>query len=194
MTVLGLRTSDRVNGVSRLHGRVSREMWTGAYEDCTPRRCRSAPSPTASTCARGWRPRQGLYRRRLKVNWDTAGPKDDPWRRVDTIPDEELWELRSTLRARLVHFVRGRLARQAERRGAPATEVAAAWRTFDEDALTLAFARRFATYKRAPLIFREAKRLRRLLAKPGQPVQLVFAGKAHPDDQGGQSYAQQIHE
>ena len=195
MTVLGLRTSDRVNGVSRLHGRVSREMWTGAYEDCTPEEV-PIGSVTNGIHVRTWLAPEAeeLYRRRLKVNWDTAGPKDDPWRRVDTIPDEELWELRSTLRARLVHFVRGRLARQAERRGAPATEVAAAWRTFDEDALTLAFARRFATYKRAPLIFREAKRLRRLLAKPGQPVQLVFAGKAHPDDQGGQSYAQQIHE
>jgi starch phosphorylase len=195
MTVLGLRTSAQINGVSRLHGRVSREMWTGAYGDCTPDEV-PIGSVTNGIHVRTWLAPEAeeLYSKRLKVKWDAAGPTDDPWSRVDAITDEELWDLRRTLRARLVHFVRARLARQAERRGAPAAEVAAAWRTFDEDALTLAFARRFATYKRAPLIFREAKRLRRLLAKPGQPVQLVFAGKAHPDDRGGQSFAQQIHE
>ncbi len=194
MTVLGLRTADRVNGVSKLHGRVSREMWPAVYGAKTPDEV-PIGSITNGIHVRTWLApeAEALYTKHLKPKWHTMGPGDNPWARAEKISDQELWDLRSTLRARLVHFIRARLARQATRRGASAAEIAAAWTTFDEDTLTLAFARRFATYKRAPLIFREAKRLARLLGHKQTPVQIVFAGKAHPNDGGGQAFIQEIH-
>jgi len=194
MTVLGLNTARNVNGVAELHGHVSREMWKGVYDvdevDDVP-----IGHVTNGVHARTWLAPEAddLYRRHLKPRWNGMGPGDDPWKRASKIPLEELWELRRTLRSKLVHFVRARLARQAERRGEGAAAVAEAYRSFDEEALTLGFARRFATYKRAPLIFKEAKRLAALLGDPERPVQLVFAGKAHPRDEGGQELAQIIH-
>lgn len=194
MTVLGLNTARNVNGVAELHGHVSREMWQGVYD---VEEVADVPigHVTNGVHARTWLAPEAdeLYRRYLKVKWNGMGPDDDPWKRASKIPLEALWELRKTLRSRLVHFVRARLARQAERRGEGAAAVAEAYRAFDEDALTLGFARRFATYKRAPLIFKEAKRLAALLGDPDRPVQLVFAGKAHPRDEGGQELAQVIH-
>ncbi|MEM6674831.1 MAG: alpha-glucan family phosphorylase, partial [Planctomycetota bacterium] len=133
-----------------------------------------------------------LYAKYLRPRWNGMAPTDDPWKKASKVPLEALWELRNTLRARLVHFVRARLARQAERRGEGPAAIAEARATFDENALTLGFARRFATYKRAPLIFREAKRLAELLGDPERPVQIVFAGKAHPRDEGGQELAKVI--
>jgi starch phosphorylase len=96
------------------------------------------------------------------------------------------------LRAGMIRFVRNRLVDQILRRGGSIEEIAAAQQVLDDDVLTIGFARRFATYKRAPLIFRDAKRLARILGDPKRPVQLVFAGKAHPRDEGGQRFAQQI--
>jgi glycogen phosphorylase len=194
MTVLGLRTATHVNGVSQLHGRVSREMWPAVYGASSPDEV-PIGAITNGVHVRTWLAPEAeeLYTKRLKPKWHTMGPKDNPWARAENISDEELWALRGTLRARLVHFLRGRLAHQAMRRGASSAEVAAAWTVFDEDSLTLAFARRFATYKRAPLIFREAKRLQRVLGHKQRPVQLLFAGKAHPNDGDGQGFAQEIH-
>ena len=193
MTVLGLRTSSYVNGVAELHGQVSREMWQEAYGvpvDEVP-----IGHITNGVHSRTWLAPEAdaLYAKYLKPDWHRMGPGDDPWAGAESIPDEELWQLRNTLRARLVSFVRERLVRQARRRGESEAEVAANWTAFDEDALTLGFARRFATYKRAPLIFKEAKRLARLLGDEKRPVQIVFAGKAHPRDLGGQALAQEIH-
>ncbi|MEM9382416.1 MAG: alpha-glucan family phosphorylase [Planctomycetota bacterium] len=195
MTVLGLRTAERVNGVAELHGEVTREMWQHIYhgtgDDDVP-----IGHVTNGIHARTWLAPEAdaLYARYLKPRWNGMGPKDDPWKRATKIPLEALWELRGTLRSKLVHFVRTRLARQAERRGDGAAAVAEAWQAFDEGALTLGFARRFATYKRAPLIFKQAKRLAALLGDPERPVQIVFAGKAHPRDDGGQELAQMIHQ
>lgn len=193
MTVLGLRTSDFVNGVAELHGQVSREMWTGVYD--VPEHDVPIGHVTNGVHPRTWLAHEAdaLYAKYLKPRWDTMGPDDDPWARAAKIPDADLWALRNTLRARLVHFIRERLARQAKRRGESTSEFGAAWRTFDENALTLGFARRFVTYKRAPLIFKEAKRLAALLNDSKRPVQIVFAGKAHPRDEGGQALARKIH-
>ena len=194
MTVLALRTAALVNGVSALHGEVSRRMWMGVYGATSPD---DVPigHVTNGVHARTWLAREAgdLYSRRLLPKWNGMGPRDDPWSRADKISDEELWSLRQTLRAKLVHCVRSRLARQAQRRGENASVVAAAYRAFDPDALTIGFARRFATYKRAPLIFREAERLAALLQDTQRPMQLVFAGKAHPRDEGGQAFARRIH-
>jgi starch phosphorylase len=113
---------------------------------------------------------------------------------VGRIPPAELWALRNLLRRRLVHFIRQRLVQQIQRRCAPVSELIAACQTFDEHALTIGFARRFATYKRAPLIFRDVRRLARILGDPRRPVQLVFAGKAHPADLAGQRYVQRVYQ
>ena len=195
MTVLGLRTARAVNGVAALHGEVTREMWKGAYglDDA-----KDVPigHVTNGVHLETWLAPEAraLYARTIAPTFLGAGPDDDPWSRADAVSPKELWELRNTLRAKLVHFVRARLARQMERRGEPAEDVARAWRTFDEDALTIGFARRFATYKRAPLIFKEAKRIAKLLSSDERPVQIVFAGKAHPRDEDGQDLARIIFE
>lgn len=192
MTVLGLRTAGRVNGVAALHGQVSREMWIGAYPGAKSFDEVPIGHITNGVHVRTWLAPEAdaLYAKYLKVRWNQADPAANPWAKAEKIPLADLWALRKVLRAKLVHFVRERLARQAQRRGESTDE---AWRTFDEDALTLGFARRFATYKRAPLIFREAKRLAALLNDPERPVQIVFAGKAHPRDEGGQELARVIH-
>ena len=193
MTVLGLRTAGRVNGVAELHGKVSREMWVGAYPGAETPEAVPIGHITNGVHTRTWLAPEAdaLYSKYIKPRWNAGDPGADPWSKAAKIPLEELWALRNTLRAKLVHFVRERLARQAERRGEDTRE---AWSTFDEGALTLGFARRFATYKRAPLIFKEAKRLAALLGDPERPVQIVFAGKAHPRDEGGQELARVIHQ
>lgn len=195
MTVLGLNTAHKVNGVAELHGQISREMWQRVYDVDSVEEV-PIGHVTNGVHARTWLAPEAdaMYAKYIKPKWNTMGPDDDPWRAASKIPLEELWALRTTLRSKLVHFTRSRLARQAERRGEGAAAVAEAWKMLDEDALTLGFARRFATYKRAPLIFREAKRLAAILNHKDRPVQIIFAGKAHPRDEGGQELAKIIHE
>lgn len=195
MTVLALRLSARCNGVSKLHGEVSRRMWTGVYGVRTPRRVpighvTNGVHP-ATWLAPEMRP---LYDRYLKPRWVTPAPTDDCWRRAGRIPPAELWRVRGLLRRKLVQFIRQRLRQQIQRRCEPVAELSAALETFDEGALTIGFARRFATYKRAPLVFRDARRLAAILNDPKRPVQIVFAGKAHPADKEGQAYAQRIYQ
>ncbi|MGE3182499.1 MAG: alpha-glucan family phosphorylase [Phycisphaerae bacterium] len=198
MTVLALRLSNHCNGVSKLHGAVSRAMWRHLYD--TPEseaKVEDVPigHVTNGIHARTWLAPEAdaLYDRWLKPRWIAARPDEDFWRKnAPKIPPVELWALRQTLRARLIHYVRAHIAEQRTRRHRPANEIAQAWTMFDENALTIGFARRFATYKRAPLIFRDQKRLAAILNNPRRPVQLVFAGKAHPADAGGQAFAQTI--
>lgn len=195
MTVLALRTAGFVNGVSALHGQVSREMWVDAYADAASVDDVPIGHVTNGVHSRTWLAPEAadVYERWLEPRWHGAGPDDDPWARADRIPDEELWGLRARLRAGLVHFVRTRLWRQAVRHGAAAVEAAELREAFHPDVLTIGFARRFATYKRAPLIFRDPERLAAILNHAKRPVQLVFAGKAHPRDGAGQAYARAIH-
>ncbi|MBU0640983.1 MAG: alpha-glucan family phosphorylase [Planctomycetes bacterium] len=194
MTVLALRHSARCNGVSKLHGQVSREMWahvTGGARS----RAASIGHVTNGIHSQTWLApeMEALYRSYVKPRWIGAGPGDDWWQRAERIPVAELWRARTLLRKKLVHFLRRRLLEQAQRRVEPAAELAAASEALDENALTIGFARRFATYKRAPLIFRDARRLAALLNDPARPVQLIFAGKAHPRDEAGQQFAARIH-
>jgi starch phosphorylase len=197
MTVLALRLAAHCNGVARLHGDTSRRMWTKVYS--TNDRA-AAPddvpigSVTNGIHAQTWLAPEiePLYYRYLKPRWVGAGPEDDWWKRADRIPDEALWDARRALRARMITFIRERLARQIMKQNGTLDDLAWSRTALDEDALTIGFARRFATYKRAPLIFKDAKRLAAILADGRRPVQLVFAGKAHPRDEGGQAFAQQI--
>lgn len=195
MTVLALRTSARCNGVAKIHGQVSREMWTGVYGTRHPGRVPITHVTNGVHSATWLSPlMRPLYDRYLKPRWFGASPGDDCWRRADRIPPEELWHTRTLLRRQLVQFIRQRLREQIQRRCEPIEELIAALETFDENTLTLGFARRFATYKRAPLIFRNPRRLAAIVNDPRRPVQLVFAGKAHPADAEGQKFAQQVYQ
>ena len=194
MTVLALRTAEHVNGVAALHGRVSREMWQQVYGVAD-----AALVPighvTNGVHARTWLAPEAetFWKRTIGLDLDTIERGKDPWAAAEKADAGEFWAMRSQLRARLVQFIRERLARQARRRGEAPEVVLRASQAFDPNALTIGFARRFATYKRAPLIFREPERLRRILSDSKRPLQIVFAGKAHPRDRDGQAYAAEVH-
>ena len=194
MTVLALRTAEHVNGVAALHGRVSREMWQQVYGVAD-----AAMVPighvTNGVHARTWLAPEAetFWKRSIGLDLDSIERGKDPWAAAEKADAGEFWAMRSQLRARLVQFIRERLARQARRRGEAPEVVLRASQAFDPNALTIGFARRFATYKRAPLIFREPERLRRILSDSKRPLQIVFAGKAHPRDRDGQAYAAEVH-
>ncbi|MFH1746579.1 MAG: alpha-glucan family phosphorylase [Planctomycetota bacterium] len=195
MTVLALRLAARCNGVSKLHGEVSRRMWQHVYGVSRASEVPIGHVTNGVHCQTWLAPEmEPFYRRYLRPRWVGAKPRDDWWRRAGNIPPAELWRARGQLRRRLVHFVRQRLLEQISRRLGPLEDLVNAYETLDEDALTIGFARRFATYKRAPLIFRDPKRLAAILNNPRCPVQLIFAGKAHPQDAEGQQLAQKIHQ
>jgi starch phosphorylase len=194
MTVLALHLSARRNGVSALHGHVSRDMWRSLFPEAAGVDDVPIGHVTNGVHAQTWLApeAEALHAKHLRPRWLGAGPTNDWWKRADRIPARELWAVRNRLRARLVNEIRRRLEEQALRRGAGAEAWSTAQRTFDEDALTIGFARRFATYKRAPLIFHNPRRLAAIMNHPQRPVQIVFAGKAHPADAGGQACAQQV--
>jgi starch phosphorylase len=194
MTVLALRLAEHCNGVAALHGDTSRRMWTSVYNTTDPA---SVPigSITNGVHAQTWLAEEitPLYEKYIKPKWLGAGPRQDWWTNAAKIPDAELWAARNVLRTKLVDFVRERLVEQLTKQHKPVEDRVAARVVLDPAALTIGFARRFATYKRAPLIFHNRKRLARILGGDAdRPVQLVFAGKAHPQDFGGQGFAQQI--
>jgi len=179
MTVLALRLSQHCNGVSALHGQVSRRMWKKVYNAQTENRV-PIGHVTNGIHVQTWLAPEmiPIYDKYLKPNW--LHPSDRPgfFRRAGKIPDEQLWSIHAILKRKLVSFVRQRLNR---------------FDVLRDDILTIGFARRFATYKRAPLIFQDPKRLAKILANPDRPVQILFAGKAHPKDIEGQHFAQEIH-
>ncbi|MBM3318261.1 MAG: alpha-glucan family phosphorylase, partial [Candidatus Eisenbacteria bacterium] len=193
MAALAIRMAARINGVSRLHGRVARRMfahlWPGAPEEEIP-----ITHITNGIHVRSWISHEmaSLYDRYLGPRW-TEDPADQTvWNGVEEIPDSELWSTHERRRERLVAFARRTLARQLERRGAPDAALALAREVLDPEALTIGFARRFAPYKRAALLFRDLERLTRLLDQPGRPVQILFAGKAHPRDERGKALIREI--
>lgn len=194
MTVLALNLAEHCNGVAKRHGEVSREMWMDVYGAKRPQ---DVPigHVTNGIHSQTWLAPEmtPLYTRYLKPNWLAAAPDFDPWKHAGKIPAEELWHTRTLLRRRLIQFIRSRLLWQIERELGPLDDLRAVYDTFDDDALTIGFARRFATYKRAPLIFNNARRLAEILNSEKRPVQLVFAGKAHPRDADGQAFAQLIY-
>ena len=178
MTVLALRLSRHCNGVSALHGEVSREMWKPVYNVA------DAKDVPIRHVTNGVHTRTWLAPEMIPIHDRYPDPAK--------IPDEELWSIHGTLKRKLVRFVRQRLTEQAIRHG-DAAALRNASDALDEHALTIGFARRFATYKRAPLIFKQAARLAKILGNSKRPVQIIFAGKAHPKDMGGQVFAAEIH-
>ncbi len=193
VAVLAVRHAPRRNAVSRLHRRVTARMlhvaWPGLPESEVP-----VDSVTNGVHTRGWiAPEMAiLLDRYAGPHWreDVADPS--VWARVSAIPDEELWRTHVRQRERLVAFARSRFRAQLERRHAPSADLKAAGEVLRADALTIGFARRFATYKRATLILREVDRLKALLLNEQRPVQIIFAGKAHPRDDGGKAFIREI--
>jgi starch phosphorylase len=193
MTVLALRLANVSNGVSKLHGQVSRKMWRNIWSDL-PEAEVPITSITNGVHTRSWVSVEmlQLYDRYLGVQWEDRPTDHSIWKRVDHIPDAELWRTHERRRERLVAFARKRVKQQLSRRGAPPAEIARADEVLDPDALTIGFARRFATYKRGTLIFRNMERLAAIVNDKDRPVQFVFAGKAHPRDHGGKELIAEI--
>ena len=194
MTVLALRTAGQSNGVSKLHGQVSREMWQEVWPS-KPVEEVPIKGITNGIHAMTWIAREmhQLFSKYLGPNWQHR--QDDPalWQRLDDIPDEELWFLHQHLKRKLLGFLRERVRKRwVDGRNDP-TQVLTSGTLLDPEALTIGFARRFATYKRASLIFRDLERLQRILLDTHRPVQLIFAGKAHPADEPGKALIQQIY-
>jgi starch phosphorylase len=192
MPVLAIHSSDHYNGVSALHGEVSRKMYQPLWPEL-PEHEIPIRSITNGVHITTWVSHElgGLFTRYLGPRWMDA--TDDPtvWERVHDIPDGELWQTHEHRRHRLVTLARRRLRASAERRSAT-DEIELAEEVLDPSALTIGFARRFATYKRATLLFSDLARVKKLLSDPEQPVQLVFAGKAHPQDKGGKELIRAI--
>ena len=194
LTPLALRMCRSSNGVSKKHGEVSRELWNKMWPE---RRVEEVPitSVTNGVHAPTWvSPMlRALFEERVGSGWAEVLHDAEAWAgAVARIPDEELWKVRRLQRKRLVAFVRERVYEARLRQHGPGAYAEAALGMFDPDALTIGFARRVAAYKRWGLILTEPERLRRMLLDAERPVQLVFAGKAHPQDQGAKLILQQI--
>ncbi|MBI1368810.1 MAG: alpha-glucan family phosphorylase [Planctomycetes bacterium] len=193
MAVLAIRTSDGANGVSKLHGEVSRDMWANIWPKL-PNEEVPIGHVTNGVHARTWLSPDliWLFDRYLSRNWKFKPNDQSVWDGIKQIPDEELWRIHGHRRQRLVHWLRRTHKEQMERRGASSAELGAIDELFDHKALTIGFARRFATYKRANLLFRDPERLMRILGSKDRPVQIVIAGKAHPADTQGKELIRQI--
>ena len=193
MAALALRLCSRFNGVSRLHGTVARGIWQKMWRDLPVDEV-PIVSITNGIHSRSWisKDMAGLFDRYLGPRWIAEPTNQTLWQWVDRIPDEELWRTHERRRERLVAFARRRLMDQLARRGTSPAEAAQATEVLNPDALTIGFARRFATYKRAALIFHDPERLARLLCDSERPVQIIFAGKAHPRDDGGKALIKEI--
>jgi starch phosphorylase len=193
MTVLAIRLSQTSNGVSKLHGSVSRKMWQKIWPNLPDVEI-PITSITNGVHTHSWLSPEiaQLYDRYLGFQWKERPTDYSVWKRVDHIPNEELWRTHERRRERLVAFARARVKAQLTRRGAPPAEIARADEVLDPDALTIGFARRFATYKRGTLMFRNLDRLTALLNNKDHPVQIIFAGKAHPRDHGGKELIAEI--
>ncbi len=194
MTVLALRLSGRSNGVSRLHGQVSRRMWQPVWPD---RPVEQVPigSITNGVHVPSWLSTtlKDLLTRYLGADWEQR--HDDPalWQRIFDIPDEALWNAHQQLKAKLLAFVNERTRQRWRSGDLQASQVLACGTLLDPEALTIGFARRFATYKRATLLFRDVQRLKQILHAERRPVQIVFAGKAHPADASGKEFIQRVY-
>ncbi len=194
MTVLALRLSGECNGVSKLHGEVSRKMWQIVWPE------KSVDEVPISSITNGihvptWVAGEMHYIFDKYLGPEWRKKHDDPvlWQRIAEVPDKELWDVHVALKHKLMNFLRSRVRlRWVEGNNDP-TQVLTGGPLLDPDALTIGFARRFATYKRATLIFRDLERLRRMLLDIHRPVQIIFAGKAHPADDPGKMLIQHIY-
>ena len=195
MTVLALRLSGRSNGVSQLHGQVSRRMWQPVWPG---RPVEDVPivAITNGVHVPSWisTTLKDLFAEYVSPDWEDR--HDDPalWERLDNIPDQVLWAAHGHLKGKLLAFVDAGTRSRWREGQMVASQVLASGTLLEPEALTIGFARRFATYKRATLIFRDLQRLKRILHAEHRPVQIVFAGKAHPADGGGKQFIQEVYQ
>jgi len=193
MAVLALKLAGYTNGVSQLHGEVSRKMWRNLWPEL-PEEQLPLTSITNGVHTRTWMSNQmaSLLVRYLGTRWREDPADHNAWRRIAKIPDAELWRTRQSCREKLVDFARKRLKQQLVKVGATLKEISIAEEVLDPEVFTIGFARRFATYKRGTLLLRDLERLARILNNPEMPVQIIFAGKAHPQDHEGKELIRQI--
>ena len=193
MTVLGLRMAQCSNGVSKLHGEVARSMWAHLWPG---RPIDEIPigHVTNGIHVSSWLHRDiaVLFDRYMGAQWREHPAAPLAHKHITNIPDEELWRVHELGRSRLIRVARDHFERQIRARSAPRSQIAEAKSVLDHDALTIGFARRFATYKRATLLLRDKARLEAILTNDECPVQLVFAGKAHPEDNEGKALIREV--
>jgi starch phosphorylase len=191
MTVLALRLSERHNGVSKLHGQVARGMWHWLYPDRQPDEVPITSITNGVHTATWLAPEmRRLFEAYMGHDWEEHLDDVARWQQIYEIPDDVLWETHCTLKRQLVAFARERARQRHLQLGTPPV----VWPVLDEEALTIGFARRFATYKRATLIFKDIERLKAILNRNDRPVQIIFAGKAHPADDPGKLLIQQVYQ
>ncbi|OVE74023.1 hypothetical protein BVX94_01715 [bacterium B17] len=193
MTILALRMSRFANGVSKLHGNVSRDMWAHLWPE-RPKDEIPINHITNGIHVGSWLSTDNaiLYDRYIGLEWRSKAADKDMLERVDNITDDELWRAHELGRSRLVRAARESGERQLKARNSSREEVDQIKTVLNQGILTIGFARRFATYKRATLLLRDRERLKRLLSNEKMPVQMVFAGKAHPADDVGKGFIKEI--
>ena len=193
MAILAINLASHINGVSKLHKKVSRKMWQNLWKGI-PENEIPISSVTNGIHPNSYISRDlaGLYDRYLGPSWQKKPADLTIWKKVDKIPAEELWRTNERRRERLVAFARKRLTKQLKSQGAQSSEIKRVEDILNPEALTIGFARRFATYKRANLIFHDLERLAKILNQKDRPVQIIFAGKAHPKDVPGKELIKEI--
>ena len=193
VTVLALKMTDFSNGVSKLHGHVSRDMWKDIWKG-VPLEEVPIGHITNGIHMNSWISKEisDLFSRYLGTRWIDAPDDHAIWQRIGEIPDTELWRTHERRKERLVAFVRRKLKKSIKERGGSAEELDRANEVLSPEALTIGFARRFATYKRGNLVFRDIERITKILANATMPVQIIFAGKAHPKDTAGKDFIKEV--
>ena len=184
MTVLGLKMSRKANGVSKLHGLVARHQWNHLFPDLVPEDVPISHITNGIHLPTWAAPASRSFLNVHLGSWEKDRERQVTWDRLAQVSDRSIWEYRTRLRAGLISFVNDHIRTQTMSQDA----------RLDREALTIGFARRFATYKRAPLLFSDLDRITRLFENANQPIQIIYAGKAHPQDEGGKAFIQQIFE
>jgi glycogen phosphorylase/synthase len=193
MSVLAVKMSQEVNGVSRIHGRVSREMFQGLYEGYYADELHIG-HVTNGVHHPTWTGGQWINLYKAKFGEDYIHHQSDPsyWKKIKDVSDREIWKLRNHYRAELIHYLKERLSEELTHRQENPKIKLKLVDALEENTLTIGFARRFATYKRAHLLFSNLERLGKILNNGERPVQIIFAGKAHPADKMGQDIIKRI--
>ena len=194
MTILGLRTSAYSNGVSRLHGKISRDMWKHLWPDLATEEI-PIKYITNGVHLATWASEEiiRLMERYIGQGWDKTLLNGGEMKSIDGILPEELWNAHETAKSRMIATIRKRTRDALKSKNAPAHEIERAENALDNDTLTIGFARRFASYKRATLLLRDLERFKKLITNDKQPIQIIFAGKAHPQDNKGKELIQEIY-
>ncbi len=195
MGIFALKFSGKKNGVSKLHGAVSRELFGEVWPDIAANESPiSYVTNGIHTCTWLAPNMKRLYNRYLKPYWQDDIQNDSTWQKIADIPNEELWNAHMERKVKLLKLVKENITTRLKREGYRYSDINEITSKLDPNALTIGFSRRFATYKRATLIFKDLERITQILNDSGRPVQIIFAGKAHPSDNGGKDLIKYIHE